>query len=214
MIAGATGLVGSKLLTLEIGNISTGKIYVLARNPIEMEHPKVSVLITDFKDFRKYEQQFRETNDLYCCIGTTIKKAKSKEAFREVDFGIPLKLAEFANICGIQRYIAISSLGANPRSGNFYLKTKGEMEREVSKYHFKKLAFLRPSLLIGHRNEFRFGEKIAQFFTLLISPVLVGRFKKYRPIMDVTVAKAMMSISRSINNQRVYQSNELHWLGM
>ncbi|MBK9637203.1 MAG: hypothetical protein IPO63_05090 [Bacteroidetes bacterium] len=107
---------------------------------------------------------------LFCCIGTTIKKAGSQEAFRKVDYQIPLDLAALAEKARINKFIVISSLGADPLSNNFYLKTKGEMERDPIKgYSFQNSAFVRPSLLLGPRHEFRFGERFAQFFMVLFS---------------------------------------------
>lgn len=214
VIAGAGGLVGSRLLDLLLADVTVSRIILLARKQPEVESKKVEVLLTDFNDLRPLKSKLAEAEILYCCIGTTMKTAGSKEAFRAVDYEIPFRLAEIASAAGVKKFIAISSLGADPHSRNFYLKTKGEMERDIAdNFRFQKLAFVRPSMLLGPRKEFRLGEKIGQFFMVVFSFMMVGRFEKYRPIYDFNVAKAMISVSNSVNNQKVYESAELSWLG-
>jgi len=106
--------------------------------------------------------------DVFCALGTTIRKAGSQEAFRHVDLELPLRAAEQALKAGAEQFIVVSSVGADPASKNFYLRTKGEIERELARLHFKALHILRPSLLIGKRPEFRLGEAIG----MKIAPVL------------------------------------------
>lgn len=214
VIVGATGLVGSRLLDLLLADVTVSKVVVLSRREPELEHRKLEVILTDFKKLDSLADRLKDFSVLYCCIGTTIRKAGSRELFTEVDYQIPLRLAAMASAAGIKKFIAISSLGADPNSRNFYLRTKGEMERDIDAgFKFQKLAFVRPSLLLGPRKEFRLGEKIGQFFMVMFSFALSGRFRKYRPIHDFNVAKAMISVSNSVNNQRVYESLELEWLG-
>lgn len=213
-IVGATGLVGSRLLESLLADVTVHKVVVLSRRDPEVMHPKLEVIITDFNNVATYTANVQNFDTLFCCIGTTIRIAGSKENFREVDYHIPLRLAALAAAAGILKFIVISSLGASPHSKNFYLRTKGEMERDISaRFRFQKLAFVRPSLLLGARKEFRFGERMAQLFMVLFSFAFKGRLASYRPIHDYTVAKAMISVSNSVNNQRVYESDELQWLG-
>ena len=214
VVVGATGLIGTRLMDLLVADVSVHKIVVLSRKEVEWKHKKVQCFITDFEKLEKYVPIVKDAHALFCCIGTTIKKSGSKDAFRKVDYQIPLDLAAMAKEASINKIIVISSLGADPLSDNFYLKTKGEMEKDISsKYNFKKLAFVRPSLLLGPRSEFRFGERFAQFFMVLFSFLMVGNLKKYKPIHDFKVAKAMISISNSLNNQKIYESEELVYLG-
>lgn len=214
VLVGATGLIGSRLLEALLTDVTVNKLIVLSRRPLERKHPKLELLITDFHDLDGYAEKLSGAGILYCCIGTTMRKAGSKEAFREVDYQLPLKLAELASKAGIKKFIAVSSVGADPSGTNFYLRTKGEMERDITaSFRFQKLAFLRPSMLLGPRTEFRFGERVGQLFMILLSPFMRGRMARYKPIHDFTVAKAMISISNSVNNQRVYESPELEWLG-
>lgn len=214
VVAGASGLVGSKLMEMLCENVTVKKIIVLSRRPLEFENPKVQIILTDFTRLQTVQNKVEGADVIYCCIGTTIKKAGSRDTFRKVDYQIPYDLASMASRAGIPKLIIISSIGANPGSKNFYLRVKGEMERDISAdFRFQKLAFLRPSLLVGDRQEFRFGERLMQLMMSLFSFAFVGRFSRFRPVTDQTVAKAMISISNSVNNQKVYESVELPWLG-
>lgn len=214
VVVGATGLVGSKLMELLLADVTVHKLILLSRSEVEWKHKKVHCIIADFDKLDQYVSFVENAHALFCCIGTTIKKAGSKEAFKKVDYQIPLDLARLAQNAGINKFIVISSLGADPNSNNYYLKIKGEMEKDIAvNFSFQKLAFLRPSLLLGPRHEFRLGERFAQLFLFLFSFAMIGRLKKYKPIHDYKVAKAMISISNSLNNQRVYESEELIYLG-
>ncbi len=213
ILIGATGLVGTALLNMLSGDISFQRIILLTRRPLKITSPKVEVVETDFINLRKLDSYFKESDVIYCCIGTTINKAGSKKAFRMVDYDIPVHIAKIASQHNVRSYIVISSLGADSNSSNFYLKTKGEMEQDITAFKFSKLAFVRPSLLLGHRKEFRFLERLGQIVVILLSPFMFGPFKKYKPIHDSSVAKAMIQISTSASNQKVYESSELEWLG-
>lgn len=214
VVAGASGLVGSKLMQMLCENVTVKKIIVLSRRPLEFENPRVQVVMTDFTRLQTVREKVEGADVIFCCVGTTIKKAGSRDAFRKVDYQIPYDLASLASRAGIHKLIIISSIGANPRSKNFYLRVKGEMERDIAAdFRFQKLAFLRPSLLVGDRQEFRFGERLMQLMMSLFSFAFAGRFSRFRPVTDQTVAKAMISISNSVNNQKIYDSVELPWLG-
>ena len=214
VVAGSTGLIGSRLMENLMSDVTVSKMIVLARTKVEFNSPKVETLMVDFNDLSGVESKIQDADTLFCCVGTTMKIAGSKEAFRKVDYQIPIDLARLASKAHIKTFIAISSLGADPESTNFYLKTKGEMERDIDAgFKFNKLAFVRPSMLLGPRHEFRLGERLGQFFMLLFSFLMVGRIRKYRPVNDYKVAKAMVSIAGSLNNQKVYESSELEWIG-
>ncbi len=213
ILAGSSGLVGRQLLTELIQDISVGKILLLNRRPSGVQHAKIEEVITDFSDLHKVEQKFLGFEVLFCCIGTTMKIAGSKEAFMKVDYNIPIQLAESAVRKDVKKFIVISSLGADPKSSNFYLQTKGRMEEKIGALKFFKIAFIRPSMLLGPRKEFRLGEKIGQVLMLLFSFLMIGSLKKYKAISHETVAKAMLCLSHSVNNQRVYESDDLTYLG-
>jgi uncharacterized protein YbjT (DUF2867 family) len=166
-------------------------------------------------DFNKLsEWQHRLTGDeLFSALGTTIKKAGSKEAQYEIDFTYQYKIAEAAAANGIENYFLVSSAGANAISKNFYFKIKGELEEEIEKLSFKKAVVLQPSLLLGEREEKRHGETIASY----LMPPLMAIFpflQKYKPIEGSTVAKALLNSANSFLPNRLirYSLNEIFTL--
>lgn len=214
VLAGATGLVGGRLLELLLKDMTVKEVLVLGRREPIVQHPRLRYIQTSYNDLKSLLPKIDGAEVLYCAVGTTIRKAGSKEAFRNVDYGIPLFLAELASKAGVKSLVIISSLGANADSRNFYLRTKGEMERDITnRFSFRKLAFVRPSLLLGPREEFRPVEQIGKFLMVAFSFLLQGWRKKYRPIFDEIVARAMIAVSVSASNQTVYESDELEWLG-
>lgn len=214
VIAGAGGLVGSNLLSILISDLTVNSILVLSSGPKEIRHPKVRVRQTDYRDLSKLIKDASGADVLYCCVGTTMAIAGTKEAFKKVDYDIPLNLAKFASRCGIPRFIVVSSVGADPESNNFYLRTKGEMERDVARTGpFKKVAFVRPSLLLGERQDLRKRERLGQLLAVLCMPFFKGKLEKYKPVSSSMVARAMTGIFNSVNNQKVYEFRDLEWLG-
>lgn len=213
LIAGATGLVGSALLEILTKEITVQEIVVLGRTEPALKSAKIKFVQTDFNNPELLSNYFDDVHTVFCCIGTTIKTAGSQEAFRKVDFEIPTKLAQLASQNQVRSMVVISSIGANSKSNNFYLCTKGEMEEAVSKYGIRKTAFLRPSLINGLRKEFRWKEYISKLFLMIFSFPLVGKFKRYRAIDHDVIAMAMWRISNSANNTTIYESEDIQWIG-
>src|SRR5690606_33293472 len=127
-------------------------------------HPKMEVIIDDFKDL-SHSRDKLQADHVYCCLGTTMKKAGSKEAFYAVDFHYPLEIAKYSQQQGASQFFLISALGANIKSKIFYNKVKGEIEVAVSSIPFQGINIFRPSLILGKRNEKRFGEDLAKVFS-------------------------------------------------
>ena len=148
-------------------------------------------------------------DDIFICLGTTIKKAGSVKKMEEVDRDLPVALATVASANGVKRIAVVSALGANPRSSNYYLRIKGEMERDIQKLKFENIAIVRPSLLLGERKEKRAGEFIGKMVMKTFKPVLIGKMKKYRGIHGKDVAKAMIAILQKPQVKTVYESDEL-----
>ncbi len=213
LIAGGTGLVGGHLISELEGNMTYSEIRVLARKPVLYNHPKTKLYLTDFNDIKEISSLFTGVDVFYCCLGTTIKKAGSKDAFRSIDFDLVKRLAEMAVITGIPNMACISSTGADKESRNFYLKIKGEMEEALLQMNFNKLIIVRPSIILGSRNESRFGEKVLLFSLVLFSFLLVGRLKKYRPIPAPFIARAMIILISGYNIRKIYENDELAWIG-
>lgn len=210
LLAGATGLVGGEVLRLLLASGDYAKVVAFVRRPIpHLSHPKLEQVIVDFDDLAPHAQHFQGA-DVYCCLGTTIKIAKTREAFRKVDFDYPLRLAELAKQNGARQYLIITALGSDAKSSVFYNRVKGEVELSLRALDLPALRIFRPSLLLGERNEFRFGEKVASFFSFAI----VGPLKKYRPIHARTVARALLHVALHDTSvgTRVYESNEMEKL--
>lgn len=213
LIAGATGLVGSALLEILTKEITVQEIIVMGRTEPSLISSKLNFVKTDFANSDSISDCFEGVHTVFCCIGTIIKTAGSQEAFRKVDYGIPETLARLASEYQVKSMIVVSSIGADAKSSNFYLRTKGEMENAVSSYKISKTAFLRPSLINGQRKEFRWKELVSKVFLTLFSFMLVGKFKRYKSIDHDVIAMAMWRISNSANNTRVYESEDIQWIG-
>ena len=195
IVAGAGGLTGSFLLQLLAQDKSFDRIIVLSRKAMKPALPKVREVVVDFEDLGRYEF-WPDAHVLFCCIGTTIKKAGDKDSFRKVDYGIPLKLAGQCALYNIDFHL-MSSIGANAGSRNFYLRTKGETEEALKQLDLKTLYIYRPSVLLGPRREQRFGESVGKFFTRLFSVFLQGSLKKYRGIHVISIGKAMIRLAKN-----------------
>ena len=214
LIAGATGLVGWQLLNLLLGDDYYGKVYVLTRRRLAIEHPKLEQIIIDF-DTLATRNLLPEVQDVYCCLGTTMKKAGSKAAFRKVDYTYPYELAKLAAENGASQYLLVSAMGANKGSLFFYNRVKGDVEEAICKIStYKAVHVFRPSLLLGSRKEDRKGEEIAQKITRIIRPLMVGPFRKYRPIQAHVVAEGMLAAAKSDHRGvALYPSEEIKTLG-
>jgi uncharacterized protein YbjT (DUF2867 family) len=195
VVIGATGLTGTHLVAALLQDPVFDKVKVLVRQPWAHSRPKLESIVVNFDDEAGLAPAL-QGDVLFCCIGTTIKKAGSQENFRAVDYGIPVRCARIAHEQGVSQFLMISSIGANPRSRNFYLRTKGETEEAVLKTGFSSICIFRPSFIIGQRNEFRLGEWIAKYLIQLFYFLLQGRWKKYRGIKASTVANAMLAAAK------------------
>lgn len=213
LVIGSSGLIGSHLVIQLLSNPNFDKVIVFNRRPCLILHPKIEEHLIDFNDLKPIEP-FVKGDVMFCTMGTTIKKAGSKEAFRLVDVVYPEQFAQMALNNQVKQFLLISSLGADLESTNFYLKTKGEIETFLQQSAFNSVSILRPSLLLGDRKEFRLGEKLATYILPVLSLFLIGPFKKYKAIEAKTVAKAMVNIA--LQNKpgfTIYPSDELQTIG-
>lgn len=209
IILGATGLVGSQLLTLLLEDDRYSTIKVFHRRSTGINHPKLQEQIIHFHEMRIWKHLITG-DELYSALGTTLKTAGSKEAQYEVDFEYQLDVAKFGLENGIQKYALVSSLGATQSAKNFYLNMKGKLDNRVKKIGFKKLVIVRPSLLTGDRSEKRLGEVISE--PLLKIATRMPTLRKYKPIHANDVAKAMIHAMNSESEQVIYEGDEVHEL--
>jgi uncharacterized protein YbjT (DUF2867 family) len=214
VIFGSSGLTGFEVLRQLCEHPNYEKIICYNRKPLAFNHQKFEEIIVDFDDLSSSIKKIK-SDEVYCCLGTTIKKAGSQQAFQKVDFDYPVAIGQLAEQNNIQHYLVVSSIGANHKSGNFYLKTKGRMEEAISKYSIPQITFARPSMLLGDRKEYRFGEEMGKVLLKVVSPLMIGKLKKYRGIQAQTVAKAMIIIANSNPvNRKFFESHELEEIVM
>lgn len=214
LIAGASGLVGGCLLQELLAAEEYDRVVAIPRRPLDCAHPKLTQVVTDFATLRQL-QPLPNADDAFCCLGTTIKKAGSREAFRAVDQGAVLAFAWAAQQGGARRFFHVSSMGAEAQSRFFYTRLKGETEHALEVMGFETLEIFRPSLLLGPRTEYRFGERLSAVGLALAGPLLVGRWRKFRAIRAEVVARAMLraSFGRGPRGTLVYESDEVADLG-
>ena len=188
LIAGYTGLIGSQLLSILLESNDYDKVIAVGRRNLDIQDPKLIQQKVDFNDIQLDEQNI---DDVFCCLGTTMKKAGSKEKFRLVDFHYPVSLASYCLNNGAQQFLLVSSMGADEKSRFFYNQVKGEVEHAVSKLGYPRLDIFRPSLLLGDRGESRFAEDLGKVAMKLIGFLFLGPMKNYKAIDSGKVARAM-----------------------
>ena len=203
MVAGSTGLVGKALVN---NLVSKGQaVRALVRTQENTTNSLLEYLRIDFDNFQLPEEKWIDVKDLYICLGTTIKKAGSKEAFQKVDINYCLEVAKEAQKFGVSNVSIITSLGSDEKSSNFYLKSKGIIENYISELDFDSIAIHRPGLLIGARPELRLAELLGQkIYPFLINPFLMGYLRKYRCVDGDILAKAMINLSGTKEGTNFY----------
>ena len=195
LICGATGLVGRHLLARLLHEERTTAVKTVGRSAPEQQHSKLVHIQTELGALDKLRTQL-VSDDAYCCLGTTLKSAGSRAAFERVDFHMVVDFARAARAAGARRFFLVSSLSANPRSLVYYSRIKGRTEQAVREVGFETLHILRPSLLLGQRQERRPGEALGQMLAPLINPLLHGKLEKYRAVSAESVAAAMFHLSQ------------------
>jgi uncharacterized protein YbjT (DUF2867 family) len=213
LVLGASGLVGTELVNVLLQKENYAKIHLLVRKPLEINHKLCEQHVVHFDELEKHEDLFQVT-DIFCCLGTTIKKAKSKEAFRKVDYHYPIEAAKLAKKFNVQKYLIITAMGASSKSPFFYSQVKGEVEEELRNLALPSVHIFRPSLLVGDRKEHRLGEKIAEKVSGIFNTLMVGPMRPYRSIQAKRVAEAMAATALSNKTgYHVYASHEIERIG-
>jgi uncharacterized protein YbjT (DUF2867 family) len=209
VVIGATGLTGSHLVNHLLHNPTFGKVKVLLRKPALKQRDGLESIIVDYENEESLAAALHG-DVLFCCIGTTRRKAGSQEQFRQVDFNIPVRCATLAKRQGFNQFLLMSSVGANVHSRFFYLRTKGETEQAVTKLGFRSMHIFRPSALLGKRANRRLGALIGQWLVQVFYFFLQGRWKKFRGIKANTVAKAMIAAAvKGEAGTHIYESDAI-----
>lgn len=192
MLLGATGLTGSKVLEGLLASNEVSLVVTPVRRALSMSHAKLEQHEIDFDRLDEHGELFA-VDAIVCCLGTTIKKAGSREQFRKVDFGYPLKTAELGRANGAKTFVLMSAIAASSSSTVFYNRVKGELEDAVKALDYPCLSIYQPSLLLGEREEHRTAEALGMKTMPLINRALIGPLERFRGIEAATVASAMVN---------------------
>jgi uncharacterized protein YbjT (DUF2867 family) len=206
LIAGAGGLTGSHLLRLLLASPRYGEVHALTRKPLAIADAKLVVHVIDFDALAQYPS-FPAVDDVFCCLGTTIKTAGSQDAFYKVDCTYVVGIARTALARGASHFVVLSAMGASADSRVFYSRVKGEMEVAVSRLGYRGVSIVRPSFLVGERGENRPGERFASAVLKPLAPLVP---RKYRPIEVRAVARAMLHFAEQAHaGTEVVESDRL-----
>ena len=213
LILGATGLIGNELLQLLLNDKNYSQVTVIVRSKISFENPKLQqIILEDFSKMKDYMESF-QVDDVFCCLGTTMKKAKTKENFKQVDFDYPLLAAEISKEMGVKRFLLVSAMGANPKSSIFYNQVKGEVELAIQKLRLPAFFIFRPSLLLGKRKEFRLGEKTAAGISQMLPFVYKGKLGNYRPVQAESLTSVMLQMAQSyLPGTQIFENDQIQML--
>lgn len=210
LVIGATGLVGTELVRQLVEDPVYGGITTLTRRLLPLENPKLRQVQADFASLDRYGEEFEGIDAVFCCLGTTMRTAGSKEAFRRVDLEYPVETVHLARRAGVRQFAVISAMGASESSLFFYNRVKGEMERMVQEAGLPAVYVFRPSLLMGDRQEHRPGEAAAERISSALPFLWSGPLRKYKPVHVRTVAAAMRAaVRKGARGVHVYENLQL-----
>jgi uncharacterized protein YbjT (DUF2867 family) len=213
LLLGASGLVGGRCLRLLLEDSDYSEVVAVVRAPLGLTHAKLKQLVVDFDRLEESAALVRG-DDVFCCLGTTIKKAGSQQAFIKVDQEYTCQAARISLANGASQFLLVSSIGADAGSRVFYSRVKGRVEAEVSSIGFDGVQIFRPSLLLGKREETRTAEKLAGMVFKTLPFLFTGPLRKYRPIEARVVASAMLRIARENRpGVSIFESREIEKVG-
>lgn len=204
LVVGASGLIGKHLTHKLLASQYYNKVTIIVRKKLTIEHQKLEQLVMDFD---KIDTSKIIADDIFCCLGTTMKQAGSKEAFYNVDFTYPLNFAKAGLANGTKQFLIITAMGADEKSWIYYNRVKGEIEKALSDLRYPTLIILRPSMLAGEREHPRIGEKIGKVVMDFFAPLIPDN---YKVIAGEKVAQAMLELAqKGIKNKDIYESGSL-----
>jgi uncharacterized protein YbjT (DUF2867 family) len=220
IVAGATGLTGGELVQCLLESPFYNRVIILVRKATNLKHDNLIELVVDYdnldvsmqREFDLHQTPYYDFEKaiVFCVLGTTMKLAQTKEAFRKVDYQYPLQLAELAQKHGAEQFHVVTAMGTNPDSTIFYSQVKGQLEKALKQLNLPSLHIYHPSLILGNRKEFRLGERIGAVFMRVLSLVLIGGLRKYKAIHARTIAQGMMYASQEKQaGTHLYEYNEI-----
>jgi uncharacterized protein YbjT (DUF2867 family) len=195
VVIGATGLIGGHLMNMLCEDGHFGSVRALLRRPVKFNNDKIQSIILNFDDQKALEDAISGSDVIFCSVGTTNRKVRGdKKAYRKVDFDIPVNAAKLCADNGCSHFILVSSVGADSKSRNFYLKLKAEVEDSLSAIGISAISVFRPSMLLGKREESRFFERLAQYIMVPFRFFIPSR---YKPVEASDVARAMLRVAKN-----------------
>ncbi len=210
LILGSTGLVGKHVLQEVVKSDRFSSVTALVREKQFHSEGKVKEIVFDFKNQLLLES-LQPVHHVFCCLGTTIKKAGSKKNFRFVDYDLPLRFAKWAEQTKAESFSIVTSMGADAMSNFFYNKVKGEIEDEIIKLNIPTIKIFRPSLIMGKRDELRIGELIGKTIFFFVNPIMIGSAKKYKGIKAKMIAKGMIyHLNKNQKGLTIINSDEIY----
>ena len=205
LVIGGTGLVGSHLLEQLDADKNFDKIYALSRRPC-VSHSRIINVVTELDAVTGQEEYFN-VDVVFCAIGSTIKKAGSQAEFRRIDYELPMHIARLAKAHGAKKFVLVSSIGATSTSKYFYLQVKYALERDIAALGFEQLSILQPSLIMGDRKEFRFGELISRVAMKYLNPITPA---KYRGVHARSIAASMINEAcKAVSGVRIVSNADI-----
>lgn len=213
LLLGATGLVGGNVLDLLLDDPAYGRVVVVGRRAIDRSHQKLEQHVIDLERLEEHAGVF-SVDDVFCCLGTTIRAAGSQQAFRRVDHDYVVASARAAAAAGARRYLLVTAAGADSRSRFFYNRVKGDAEAGVRAQPFQGVVILRPSLILGPRAERRAAEAVFQRLAPALGVLMVGPLARYRAVDARAVAGAMVRLAKARpSGVRMVENDEILRIG-
>ncbi|MBE7174661.1 MAG: NAD(P)H-binding protein [Williamsia sp.] len=197
VVLGATGMIGNLITEQLLNDDSFRTVRLLVRRPVPITHPKLEVALVDFDNTNDVKTKLGTGDTIFSCMGTTQAAVKGNKAlYRKIDHAIPVMVARLGKEAGFHSFMLVSSVGANTESSTFYIKLKGEVERDIANIGFATTGIFRPSMLLGKRTEKRTLERILQPVSKLWSALLFGSWSKFKSIEGSDVATAMITAAK------------------
>jgi uncharacterized protein YbjT (DUF2867 family) len=196
LVAGASGLVGGHVLQLLLADDAFTRVVTLARRSLSVQYTKLEQRVVDMGALDALSD-LPHVDDVFCCLGTTIKIAGSQAAFQKVDYDYVVGVARAGQRAGATQFLLVTAIGADAASRIFYSRVKGEVERAVRELPYEAVQIFRPSFLMGNRREARLAERIGIPVARVVAPLLVGPLRRYRPVHAADVARAMVQVAKA-----------------
>ena len=209
LLFGATGVVGSKILEILLEDPYFNHVTAVTRKPLNVSHPKLNNLLGDFKSLTSLKGQL-VGDDVFIALGTTRARTPDLKEYHTIDHDYPVAAARIAKENGATGVHLVSAVGADAQSSVFYIRTKGECERDILALGYARTNIFRPSMLLGERAESRPAEAFFKMLWPFVDLILLGPLKRYRGISNVNIAQAMVAAAKSSHAKIKF----FHWKDM